>query len=218
MRLPFVLALLAGLLGAAPSPEIHEYLETTGDRETGFRWTLHRGEGEWRIESHAEDETHVVFCQPDGNTRKWTLEREGTRVVATRQGQTLTIAGTVEGKPYRRTVRLGQDPWLQALSLALRVQVAENIPEQVFWMVRPDNFDPIRLRAETEGREVLALGGTRTETRRVRVGKPGRMTALWYSHYWFRTEDFVFARYEGVFGLPFVPRTVIVLRNAANGP
>ncbi len=218
MRIPCVLVFLACLLHAEPGPEIHDYLETIGETETTFRWTLHREADEWRLESRSDDKTHVVFCQPDGTTRQWILEREGTRVVATREERALRLEGTVDGKPYQRKIPLGDEPWLQALSLSLRAQAANGVPERVFWMIRPDNLDAVKLKAECGGRETIALGGHALETHRVRVGGSGRIGGLWYSHYWFRAGDFVFVRYEGVFGLPFMPLTTVVIQPEAAGP
>jgi hypothetical protein len=218
MRHLVILLFLAGLLRADSAPEIHDYLETTGGEKTEFRWTLYRDADEWRLESRSGDETHVVFCQPDGTTRQWTLEREGTRVVAMREGHTLRLEGTVDGKPCQRKISLGDEPWLQALSLALGAQAANGVTEQVFWMIRPDNLQAVKLKAANEGKETITLDEGAVEAQRVRVGSPSRTAGLWYSHYWFRTDDHVFVRYEGVFGLPFVPRTTVVIQLPGKEP
>ena len=207
-----VLLLAAISLTAKPAVEQRDYRETTAGHQTTFRSTLYREVTEHRVESQAKDEHHLVFCQPDGTTRMWTVERPGTKVVCDRDGERITVAGTVDGKPYRQTVELGKTPWLQPLSLALRVQAADGPKEQVFWMLRPDTFQPIKLKATTAGEETILVEGTALVARRVRVGAPGRIAGLWYGLYWFRASDGVFVRYEGVFGLPFVPRTVVALQ------
>lgn len=207
-----MLLFVATTLTAEPAVEQHDYRETTGEHQAIFRSTLYREATEHRVESQAKDEHHLVFCQPDGTTRRWTVERPGTKVVCDRDGDHITVVGTVEGKPYRRTVELGKTPWLQPLSLALRVQAVDGPKEQVFWMLRPDTFQPIKLKATTDGEETIVVEGAALVARRVRVGVPGSIAGLWHSLYWFRASDGVFVRYEGVFGLPFVPRTVVVLQ------
>ncbi len=212
MHLLLHLFLLATAVAAKPAVEAHDYLETTGDKQTVFRSTLYRDADGCRVESQAKEEHHMVFCQPDGTTRKWTVERPGTKVVCEREGGHIVVAGTVDGKPYRETIELGETPWLQPLSLALRVQATDGPKERVFWMLRPDTFESIKLKATAQGDESITVDGAAVAVHRVRVGTPGTFTGLWYSLYWFRASDGVFVRYEGVFGLPFVPHTIVALR------
>jgi hypothetical protein len=44
------------------------------------------------------------------------------------------------------------------------------------------------------------------------VSSAGVLGSVWHSFYWFRCSDHVFVRYEGIIGLPFVPRTTVVMQ------
>jgi hypothetical protein len=215
MRLFLYLTLTAVVLATEPTVESHDYLETTDGKQHTFRWTLTRGAKECRLQNTAKNELHTVLCTPDGTTRQWTLERPDTEVVCTRHGKTVTVVGTVDDKPYKREHKLGDTPWVQPLSLALRVLVAEKRKELVFWMLRPDNLGMVKLKATYDGTETVQIGKGKLAADRVRVSSAGVFGTMWHSFYWFRRSDHVFVRYEGIMGLPLLPKTTVVLRPAA---
>jgi hypothetical protein len=210
-RVCTLLGLALVSLAAEPTVETHEYREVTGRKESVFRWTLVTGDGLCRVQSASKEEQHEVVCDPNGITTLWTVKRLGTDISCKREGNTVFVRGTREGEPYEKQFKLGDVPWVQPLSLALRVQATHQRKERVFWMLRPDNLDMVKLRSTYEGADTVRLNGTDVAADRVRVSSVGALGAVWHSFYWFRRSDHVFLRYEGVMGLPFLPKTTVTL-------
>ena len=204
--------LLAALALAVPAgEEMRTYSEETAGVRTVLRWTLVREGDDCRLVSQSPQDTQTVRCGEDGATREWTIRGKGTDVRCVLDGARVRVTGRLRGDPVRRQFRLGDVPWVQPLSLALRRLTAESDGEMVFWMLRPDNLDMVRLRAAHDRTETIRIQGEEVVADRVRVSSAGLLGGVWHSFYWFRQSDRVFVRYEGVMGLPLLPRTVVAI-------
>lgn len=196
---------------SAPS-EAHIYRRIDGrDAADEFRWTL-AGSDPVTIASDSEDEQFLNICRSDGSTLRWEVEQKEGAIRAHREKDAIVFSGRWEGETVNRRVAIDRSPWYQALSYSLRQQLAADGLPLTFWMVRPDTLEPVRLRAERDGREELALADRKVPCVRIRVTGTGFTARFWHCFYWFREADGLFMRYEGLFGVPGLPKTLIEWR------
>ena len=197
--------------GFIPAPGAYEYTETTGHDSRRFVWTLEEG-GDWILTSGDERERHRAWLDRTLATRKWSLDRpaEKTAITAWREGTTLFIEGTRNGKEYRREYQVGAYPWYQALSLSLRNHLGEIGSTQEFWLIRPDNLELNRLQISKITVEPLRTATTVLTSYRVVIRLSGWKAPFWKGEYWFRRGDGQFVRYRGDSGPPGSPPTTVV--------
>ena len=201
------LALLVPAL--ALGGERHRYRQQTGEEIRHFDWRLEGGE-ELRLLSSSPDEEHLCVLTPSLQTLRWALRRPGerTEVRARREGERLHLEGTFRGKAIRRTERLDEAPWFQALSLSLGGLARGKGGEVEFWTLRPDTLELHRMRALREREEVIEVGGRSLRATLVTIRPVGLAGLFWKGRYWF-DDDSRFLRYEGASGPPGSPTTVV---------
>jgi len=209
----FIMLLLvsaAGVSAATPSADSYRYTERTGDRVTRFDWEM-QGRNPVTIISTEPDKRFRNICLPDGSQVAWEFSSATERMEIVREGNTLRFKGNRAGKQIEKTEKLDGDPWFQALSFSLRQWLTSGGDSVRFWMVRPDDLDMHRMKAEREAVEPVEVNGRQVEAQRVRVKLSGAFAMFWSVSYWFRTGDYLLVRYEGVHGPPGTPQTVVQL-------
>ena len=70
--------------------------------------------------------------------------------------------------------------------------------------------------ANKEGEEEIKIGNKKYHTVKIKVTLKGWLSMFWHSYYWFRKNDGVFVKFEGVRGGPFTPKTTIQLIEERN--
>ena len=200
------------LAGYIPSPSACNYTETTGKDSRNFLWTLEKDDG-WLLVSEDKLETHRAWLDTSLNTYKWSLDRPAndTTMTATKQGDTLHLQGTLNGKSHQRDYQLGRTPWYQALSLSLRKHLGEAFVKEEFWSIRPDTLELHKMQIIKISEERLKIEGTIQPTYRVIVRPAGWKAPLWKGEYWFSRNDGKFIRYRGDSGPPGSPDTIVEL-------
>lgn len=191
--------------------EAHIYLETTGDKTSVISWTLEQA-SDVKITVQDEGEVYVNHCDVLGTTFGWRFRGKDTDVIAHRSENLLEIRGIFHGEEFQERHPIDSAPWYQTLAYALRPLVATDATSLVFWTIRPDNLDVVKMEAKREGPEKIAVNGEPMQTEKVRINPNGFLSRFWHAHYWFRLSDRVFVRYEGVHGPPGHPKTVIQLQ------
>jgi hypothetical protein len=212
LRLLPVSAAVLGAWPAAAEPraegDTRVYRET-GDQTRTFtlRITPLPGARE-RLESVSGETRFVTVCDSRGETLSWTLESPGARVRAESADSRIAVSGTRDGRRLREEYATGGLPWIQALSRGLRDRPTPGAEPLRFVMLRPDSLEPVKLEAVPDAR---GHDGTPAPTgvRRIRVRGTGPVARLCYGLHDFRREDGVFLRYEGLFGLPGLPRSSV---------
>lgn len=208
-----LLLLPATLALAAQAPlEEYRYRETTGTESSLSEWSLlHEGPDRVLVRSVDDDYTYENLCDTAGNTLRWSREGGGMRVEAIREGNEIHLR--IQGKEGERREILSIDgaPWYQPLSYSLRRMVETGADSRTFWTIRPDNLEPVHLRAERDGQELLETRLGSVEAARFEVRLTGVLRFAWKALYWFGVEQPRFLRYEAVNGPPGTARTVIEL-------
>lgn len=214
-RLGWLVALCASAaFGMGPATEQRTYMETTGDETTYFSWTLEQANNV-TVTVREENELYVNHCDHLGTTFEWRYRGADSDIIASRSEDVIEIRGRFRGEEFNARHEIDSVPWYQTLAYALPRLVEPDTTPQVFWTIRPDNLDVVKMRASWEGTEKVAVNGKKLQAHRVRIRPDGFLSLLWHADYWFRVPDGLFVRYEGVHGPPGHPKTIIQYQETA---
>ncbi|MFP4072100.1 MAG: hypothetical protein ACLFTB_08610 [Desulfovibrionales bacterium] len=191
------------------------YRDTTGDKEVVYSWSVEQHKEAVTIRVEKNDTTFVNECRVNGETLAWSKNSTDSEVKAYLDGGMLRVAGRSKGKELDRSVDLKGLPWLQPFSYSLPRIVSPGGETIVFWTIRPDTLEPVKLRAEFKGGQRLEINGEMVQAFKIRVTPPGALSMFWHGDYWYRDEDARFLRYEGRSGPPGAPMTMVTFLEEA---
>jgi len=135
-----------------------------------------------------------------------------TAYTATREGNQISLQGTLNDQPLSRRFRIDSHPWFQSMEWSLQPLILSGSSQPlVFWVLQPFEGRVYLMQAHEERTEEIDVDSRTVEAMRVRVSPWGILSAVWSSLYWFRPSDGEFLRYEAVRGLPGTPKTVVEL-------
>ena len=208
------------LLVAAPTgkswpmaQDVFVYRERTGDQQQiEYRWSLEQRNELFIISSIQPEKQFQTVCTADGATLSWSLQKSnGESMTAHREGNTMHLFGKMDGKTTDKDITIDDRPWFQPLSFSLRSMVTGTKTEQDFWIVRPDNFSLVVLKAEKNECRTAEINNKEEDICEVEIKKKGWLASFWHASYWFRKSDGLFVEYRSVHGLPGTSETVIQL-------
>jgi len=204
----------AGPAAAVSSEQNYLYQEKNGTEVKEFRWSHSSSPQGELVTVYEEDATLVNYCDLRGQTLDWHF-RQGrqTDIQASRKGNLLKLTGILRGERVERTEALDDRPWYQPLSFSLREFVNSAESRRSFWMIRSDNLELVAIQAEKLQVEEVSVSGRKVQATKIEIRKEGLFASLWHGHYWFRTGDNLFVRYQGVHGPPGTSETVVQLRS-----
>jgi hypothetical protein len=191
--------------------EQYTYLESTGAVESSHTWILrHSGK---QIETHwiTPDTTYFNLCDETGDTREWRFQEAAADIRAWRSGNLIRVEGSRDGRKVSREVEIDAISWFQPLSYALGRFSQSQADSIIFWTIRPDNLDVVKLRTRKVGDEQVSTSAGTFLTRKISISLNGFLSRFWQAHYWFRQADGLFVRYQRANGLPGTPTTTIQL-------
>ncbi len=205
--------ILTVLANSAGSEDLRQYtyLEKTGDVESSHTWIIQHSGKEVETRWIAPDKSYFDLCDETGNTLEWRVLYTDADITARRVGNLIRFEETRNGKTIRREVEIDESPWFQPLSYALGRFSQSRLDSVVFWMIRPDNLDVVKLRASRLGDEQVTTSAGLFLARKISISADGFLSHFWQAHYWFRQADGLFVRYEGANGLPGTQTTTIQL-------
>lgn len=193
-----------------PAQEQHTYIEMTGDRKDSFVWKLNQLGNGVEIEASGGKEKLINTCDRSGMTRKWIVTTPERNVKVEREGNTLVFSGFHQGKHVDKIVAIDESPWFQPLSFSLRKFIDSPQESILFWHIRSDNLEPVKLAAVKIGLSSEDnCDGQKGYL--VEIRPSGVFASLWHALFWFRSGDNVFCRYESRHGVWGTPSTVIFL-------
>lgn len=131
---------------------------------------------------------------------------------AVRDGDSIRLRGTLNGKPVDRVLEIDASPWFALVELSLPGWVIGGGAKRIsFWVLDSAQGGAHRIAAERMGRERITIAGADVEAVKVKLTVPGVPAFLWSSPWWFRASDGAFLRYEMARGIPGTPKTVLEL-------
>ncbi|MFZ1954846.1 MAG: hypothetical protein WAU34_05075 [Desulfobacterales bacterium] len=191
--------------------ERYIYAETTGSHEIPIEYLIERG-AQVVIRVQRSDGIFYNRCEPSGATIEWHYRGKDADVRAHREGRTLVVQGQRQGKTFKKSHPIDEAPWFQPLSYALQPFMQSDRQTLRFWLIRTDNFEPVKLKAVRSGTEEIFVDGRQYSSSRIDVSPSGPLSFVWHGSYWFRQSDAVFLQYAGGHLLSGSEDTVIRIR------
>jgi hypothetical protein len=160
-----------------------------------------------------EVEEQINYYNPDGTTNKFT-HMDSTKnidLIAIRNGNNVILKGTSEGKNIDEVIKLDKTPWKQSMSYSLSEFALGDKDKIEYWIIRLDKFKGEKMQAEKAGTEDITINGKQYQAFKVKISAAGLRSKFWSGHYWFRSSDGLFLKYDGWNGLPGSTKTIIEL-------
>ena len=195
--------------------ERYIYAETTGSHEIPIEYLIERG-AQVVIRVQRSDGIFHNRCEPSGATIEWHYRGKDADVRAHREGRTLVVQGQWQGKTFQKRHSIDEAPWFQPLSYALQPFMQSDRQTLRFWLIRTDNFEPVKLKAVRSGTEEIFVDGRQYSSSRIDVSPSGPLSFVWHGSYWFRQSDAVFLQYAGGHLLSGALDTLIRIRTQAD--
>ena len=221
MYVKFLLSLCLPLLLFLPLiAQKYGYAEITNNTKTNLQIIKEQTkEGIFLITMKDEYRDSRHYFEPEGYTIRW--EHSDTKLGhdfdVVRMGEKVAIQGTFQGKTIDKTVEIDEDMWTNKVDHALSDWVRSDEEEVEFWILKlSSDLDPLKIRAEKVGYEVINLNHRTFQTIKVKLTLCGFfLSHLWSSYYWYRKEDGLFLKFRGAMGRPGTPLTTIELTHLA---
>jgi len=199
--------------------KIYNYKETTGNKEIKVTWKIIK-ETQDRIIVQAiktGEKRLFLLHKKDGSTLKWGVIKKNNRFVAVRKENIIKVQIEKNGKKKQRILKIGQTPWIQTPEFGF-LSLVKNKREKskIFGIICPRDFSFHKMIANKEGEEEIKIGNKKYHTVKIKVTLKGWLSMFWHSYYWFRKNDGVFVKFEGVRGRPFTPKTITQLIEERN--
>jgi hypothetical protein len=192
------------------------YTEVTDNTKTNLQITKKETEdGTFLITMKDDHRDSRHYFEPEGYTIRW--EHSDTQLGhdfdVVRSGDKIAIKGTFQGKPIDKIVDIDESVWMNKVDHALSSWVRSDDEEVEFWILKlSSDLDPLKIRAEKVGHEILKLNQKTFLTIKVKLTLCGFfLSHLWSSYYWYREEDGLFLKFRGAMGRPGTPLTTIEL-------
>lgn len=189
---------------------VRYYIEKCGDTARQVRWCLTEQNG-YQLTYQTADECHVTETDDSLATLSWQMTKTSKKfsMNAIRQENSIFIDGEDEGKIIQKHIEIDDAPWFQATSLSLRNFVLSEQMEIYFWILIPQVYDAYKMKATKSGIEMLEIDDRPVETVKVQLQLTGLLGPFWRGHYWYRTRDGAFMRFEGPADVAGTERMVV---------
>ncbi|MCK5050579.1 MAG: hypothetical protein KAS53_02480 [Candidatus Cloacimonetes bacterium] len=158
-----------------------------------------------------EAEEQINYYNFDGTTQKFTQKDSANNIDLSiiKDGRNIILKGISGEKIIDTIIKLDESPWKQSMSYSLSEFALGDIEKIEYWIIRLDKFKGEKMQAEKAGTEVITIEGKQYHTIKVKISAAGLRSKFWSGHYWFRTSDGLFLKYEGWNGLPGSTKTII---------
>jgi len=204
---------LAALASSVFSEDVRKYTvtESTGSVRSSHTWTIQHTVKGIEIRWISSDKSFFSLCDEDGNTVEWHLRDATEDITARRFDNLIAFAGSRAGKKFYKDISIDKSPWFQPIPYALGRFSQSRLDTVVFWAIRPDNLDVVKLLAKRDGEDRITTRTGPLLARKIRISLDGILSHFWTANYWFRDSDGLFIRYEGANGFPGTPMTTMQL-------
>jgi hypothetical protein len=195
------------------SIEKYSYRTWVGKNSTINTWTREIKSGNIVLTSAniMTGEFNTMICNSDYETISWfyTNKKKDVILHGTRKNNLVEISGTAKGKPVHSSIMLDDGIWYQFSEFAFSHMLASNRDSAVYYIFWPEKLIFYTMKAKRVGDASISLGGNKIDAIKVKMTLTGLKSIFWSAYYWFRKQDYLFVRYEGVNGAPGTSATVI---------
>jgi hypothetical protein len=135
---------------------------------------------------------HEVTTDDSLSTLRWAYHKpnDGTDVVFTRSGNTLTGDGVYKGKKFQKIYQVDAEPWYEEWGVGLRSFVMGAEKKSVFWSINPNNLNQIgKFEATRLERQTFVINKTAVEAIHVKISLQGILSLFYSTDYLFRASD-----------------------------
>ena len=212
----FALCLVVLVPAAAAAQVTLVYRQHTGGRVDRIEIRQHvLPRGEVLGVSATSGESYWIEIDDSGSVTACRFEfpAEGTSWVAQREGTSLRLEGTVQGRTVSRTFTIDRHPWYESVERSLQqYAISGSLEPEQFWMIEPYGGGAYLMSGRIERHERVQVNGTFVEAVRVVVRPAGILSFIWSSTYWYSPVDGTFLKSESIRSiLPLIPPTVVEL-------
>jgi hypothetical protein len=132
------------------------------------------------------------------STLEWRrkYEREGTDLVAVRDGSQVRVRGTYKGRPYDKTHDFGELPWYQFQEISYEELFRTGAESSSFWTIDRSSLKASLFKAQRKGSAVLEVMGVQVKAIEYDLTVSGVPAFLFTSRFWLRESDGRFLRLD----------------------
>ncbi len=191
-----------------------DYLEKTGNKSVKIVWRLEKQKDAVILSSdRSSGQTNVYKSDSSYANLQWQSkdQSQNTDFTAKREKDHILVSGLLGGEQINKKVRIDKAPWYQSLSFSLTSLAKSDNQSCLFWVLRPDDLEPVKMKARKLTVESIKAGGKSVEAQKIKVVLAGFKSMFWHGLYWYRKDDGIFMRYEGTKGPPGTPVTITTL-------
>ncbi len=198
--------------------KIYHYKEITKNKQIRVTWRIIKETSDRILIQAIKPGENRLFLlhKKDGSTLKWSVIKKNNRFVAVRKENTITVHLEKNGKKKQRILKIDKTPWIQTPEFGFLSLVKSKQKSKLFGIICPRDFSFHKMIANKEGEEEIKIGNKKYHTVKIKVTLKGWLSMFWHSYYWFRKNDGVFVKFEGVRGGPFTPKTITQLTGEKN--
>jgi len=189
-----------------------KYRETTGTHSSVKNYSYEKTGSGYALKLSQDDIAQEILCDAAYHTltEHYTRADTGDNITVRREADALVFTGSADGRPVRSKAAIGNEVWYGS-KLLLRGFILSSNQAEVFYMSRPEEQKVIKLRAEKQGLEELAVCGSRFTAVKIKCTLPDYPLLPWKSFFWYRASDGILLKSEERRGPPWEPLTVVEL-------
>ncbi len=192
------LLLLLGMARAIAAETGRRYVETHGTRVRTVVYAVVRSADGFTVSSVSEVSTETGVWVNGVGLVAWDQQDPsiGNRLSGRRNGNVVTFTGTLAGKPVRREVTIGAEPWYQVFGPGLAELLPAGMNAREFWVIDPSDLAPHKMLVRRAGADTITVGGSRLDVQKIHFSPAGALAPFWGADFWYRRSDgaWVFSR------------------------
>lgn len=189
-----------------------KYRETTGSQSSVKNYAFEKTGSGYALRLSQDDIAQEILCDAAHHTltERYTRADTGDNITVRREADRLVFTGSAGGRPVRSQAAIGNDLWYGS-KLLLRGFILSQKQSEVYYMTRPEEQKVIKLRAEKQGLEDIAVAGSRFTAVKIKCTLPDYPVLPWKSFFWYRASDGILLKSEERRGPPWKPLSVVEL-------
>ncbi|MBF0479567.1 MAG: hypothetical protein HQL26_08795 [Candidatus Omnitrophica bacterium] len=153
-----------------------------------------------KIKDRVEDEEYVL--DPNYATLSWAVKITGdnTEYKGERIGNKIVITGMFKGRSISKVINIDARPFYFNPKLGLMGFALSQENSLIFWGVRSDNLDFLKMKTVKKGIDIIEVNGQKMECYQIWWAPEG-WAKFFSRNYWFRKYDGVYVKQQAEAGV-----------------